>query len=245
MTTVSFFGSLLVAFGPFISLFCFVVAPMHKRVVFMLASCFFSLIGISCSALLWYILSPLQETYGAIIFWSVLIQEALRYAYVRTYRFSAKGIARLSRNLVLGPPTLGTSASSGIGFGMMYGLVMYVPVLANATGPGTLFSEACPKTDLFFLSSIYTLGMSLMLMLTTIMAFEAYIGPLCQKTTILIVLSHLSASYFSMLNLDGGSCVAGLVLLFVVVLLDAVYVYRYILSSEQHANPTILHDEQE
>ncbi len=35
---------------------------------------------------------------------------------------------------------------------MMYTLLMYTSLLWEATGPATLFSEACPETNLFIVN---------------------------------------------------------------------------------------------
>eukprot|EP00002_Diphylleia_rotans_P010158 TRINITY_DN2055_c0_g1_i5.p1 TRINITY_DN2055_c0_g1~~TRINITY_DN2055_c0_g1_i5.p1 ORF type:complete len:123 (+),score=10.33 TRINITY_DN2055_c0_g1_i5:431-799(+) len=116
MTTLGFFGSFLTAFGPLLGMFVFSVMPKNKRIVLMVASCFFCLLGISTAALFWYIVSPMKETYSFVIPFSVFFQEIARYQYISVYRWSEKRINKIANVLHLGIPNLGTTLGKSFSF---------------------------------------------------------------------------------------------------------------------------------
>jgi hypothetical protein len=102
---------------------------------------------------------------------------------------------------------------------MMYTLLMYTSLLWEATGPATLFSEACPETNLFIINALMALAFSLLHVFQSMLAFDA-LRQIKTRTGMLqfggVVASHFVASYSSMLNNSGGSCVAAVLLAYAV-----------------------------
>jgi len=107
------------------------------------------------------------------------------------------------------------SVAAGVGPGLLSVLVMYTTLLWDATGPGTLPSPACPQTDLFVVSSVHALCFSLLAVVHSVVAFDALRAwrTLRGKLQLgAVVLTHAAASAITLLNGDGGSCVASTLL---------------------------------
>ena len=127
------------------------------------------------------------------------------------------------------------SLAIGVGSGAMYVLLMYTSLLWEATGPATLFSKACAGTDLFTIGALYALAFSLLHVMWSVVAFDAF-RQLRSRTGTLqfagVVVSHLAASLVSLFNASpGGNCVVGLLGVYVVFSLTAVATVRIVLKT--------------
>jgi len=124
--------------------------------------------------------------------------------------------ARL-RSLSQMPNFLSVATALGLGSGVTYALVMFVSILWEASGPGALFSEACPTTSLFMVGSIMSSLFILEHILLSIIAFEGF-----RKRSRFLISSvwivHLISSLLTLANLPGGSCAGSLIPVILVVL---------------------------
>jgi len=83
---------------------------------------------------------------------------------------------------------------------------MYVSVLWEATGPGTVFSPSCPSTNLFIISALLALLFSLMHVFLSLLLFEAY-RTKNNRHIAMGWVAHFAISLLTMANLKGGYCV--------------------------------------
>ncbi|GAM23385.1 hypothetical protein SAMD00019534_065600 [Acytostelium subglobosum LB1] len=124
-----------------------------------------------------------------------------------------------------------SSAAIGTGSGITYAFVMYGTIMWESQGPGDLFSPACPDVSLFMLSAIYALCFSLLHILWNVTAFQGY----RTKNRIdvgIVLVSHIAISYFTMLNLQGGSCAGAIVPAILITLFMFVYTFRTMLRGD-------------
>eukprot|EP01132_Coremiostelium_polycephalum_P009979 gene9979-12231_t len=94
-----------------------------------------------------------------------------------------------------------SSAAIGVGSGLTYGFVMYGSIMWDSSGPGNLFSAACPSISLFMLSAIITLCQTLLHISFNVLAFQGY------RTrryiyVILVFIGHIAISYLTLFNLN-------------------------------------------
>jgi len=83
---------------------------------------------------------------------------------------------------------------SGLGFGIVSSLIMYIRVLTESIGPGYLQCPSCPSVSLFFISALTTLLFTFLHVVWMMLAFEgfhrkSYIRPLW------VLVSHIGCSY--------------------------------------------------
>jgi len=244
MTYVVFFGSLFVAFGPALALFLLVITRNNQLIILTIGGAFFWLVSVLFASIWWFIIPPLRHSYWWIIPWSVVIQEGGRYLFYRLYiwafyrqeatrREQVQNNARL-QSLSARPNNVAASLAVGVGAGVTYALVMYTSILWESTGPGSLFSPACPSTSLFMVSAMLALCFVLLHIFQSMIAFEAY-RLRSYRDVAVVWSSHLLASLLSLANLKGGSCAGSVVPIFIVSVLTGVYSIFTILRSNSLA----------
>ena len=139
-----FTGCGLVAFGPSVAFLVLVVSRRSQLVIVMVSSAFAWLLAVLLSALLWKLLPPATAVAIPLVA-SVLIQEAVRFAFVKGYSRAEQGVALMAAASVLPFNDLSSSLAAGLGFGGMYALIMYGGVLATSQEPADYFTEAGPS----------------------------------------------------------------------------------------------------
>jgi len=227
MTYVLFFGSLFVTFGPALALFLLVVSRNNQLIILTIGGAFFWLLSILVASIWWYIIPPLRHSYWFVIPFSVLFQELGRYVFYRLYSWAfyrsqldARHREQILNNprlqsLSVKPNNVAAALAVGLGSGVTYALVMYTSILWESTGPGSLFSPACPGTSLFIISAIIALGFVLLHIFQSIVAFEAF--RLKSYPYMAVVWgSHIIASLLSLANLPGGSCAGSIIPIYLV-----------------------------
>jgi anterior pharynx defective protein 1 len=237
MTLLMFIGCSLVAFGPALALFIMFISKSGQLVVLMIGSSFFWLVSILVSSIVWYIFVPLRTYFAFIIPFAVLLQEGMRWLFFKLYLKAERGLTMGSKSGVGIPHTLDNFSASlaiGLGFGLTHGVVMYGSVLVAAIGPGSLFVPACPQISLFLLSAMFALAFITMHVLLSVISFDAFRlrdwKPFLLKTSA-IGFTHLLIAYLTLLNQKGGSCVAALSTVYVVIALIAVFAAKTSFSS--------------
>jgi len=229
MGYLMFFGCLFIALAPPTAIFILVIARSPRLIILTIGSSFFWLISILLASIWWSIISPLQNVYYWIIPWSVLFQELTRFGFYQLYTKAEKGFVakrtQQTAHLTTHPDELKASLALGLGIGVTHSLITYVTVLWEASGPAAAFSPACPSVNLFLTSALLSLCFILLNTFWTIISFDGFRRRSWWKMGS-VVLSHLIASFLSMLNLKGGSCYTSIILLYV--LLGAVSVVCWI-----------------
>lgn len=220
-----FFGCMFIAFGPAIAIFYFNISKNPQLIILTIGSSFFWLISILLASVWWYIIPPLQDFLFWTILWSVFFQETGRLLFFKVYSLAQKGVissnVQQTSHLMSHPDSFATSIAFGIGTGVTYCCVMYLSVLWEATGPGTYFSPSCPSISIFILSAVLSFCFILFHVFWSIFSFDGFRQKSYWKL-LAVFLCHLSASSLTMLNIQGGSCVASLILIFLLLIVSAI-----------------------
>jgi anterior pharynx defective protein 1 len=203
MGWLAFFSCALMAYGPIITLYGMTVAGDAQFVILSLTSAFFWLLSIFLTGIMWFLITPLQNTHVATIGYSVFWQELFRWLYYLMYAKAEKGLQTTAKDPAFRFNKQMFAFVSGLGFGLAYGLITYVTLLVHSAGPGTLFSQSCPGMSLPFISALSTCLTSLLHVSWMMIAFEGYwsrsvVGRYGRIAW--VVLSHYGASYASLLN---------------------------------------------
>lgn len=160
MALTEFFGCLLLAFGPPLSMFVFTIAKDPIRIIVLITSSFFWLVSLLISALIWFAVVPLREQLAFSLFISVIIQELFRYFFYLFIRKAEKGLATVQKNFAEAKNMQFDgrviSYVSGLGFGIISGAFSLVNVLGDMTGPGTVGIYGDSQA-FFLVSSLLTL----------------------------------------------------------------------------------------
>ncbi|CAB4405095.1 Aph-1 [Rhizophagus irregularis] len=212
MTILTFLGCALTAFGPSLALFFLTVAKDAQLVILMISSAFFWLISILLASSIWFISKSDATENPITILYSVLLQELFRWFFYKIISRAENGLILASANPT-SPYNIPTFAFvSGLGFGFVNGLVMYINPLIISIGPGVIMCKSCPTLTLFFTGAITTCLSILLHTTWMILAFEGYRYPKRNYYYIIwVLLSHLGSSYatmFSQSDIKSG-CVIG------------------------------------
>jgi len=218
-----FFGCIFIAYSPAFAIFLFGIMGSPRLVILCIGSAFFWLLGILFSSIWWFIIPPLRTAFFWTIPWSVFFQELFRFLFFYLYVRAEKGFVRAHQTarLTTHPDDLRASLALGLGSGVTHSMVTYLSILWDATGPGTYFSPSCPSVSLFLISALLSFCFILFHVLWSIVAFEGFREKNYKKMGG-VVACHLVASLLTLLNLPGGSCVASVILLFLLLIASAV-----------------------
>jgi len=225
MTYTTFFGCLLIAYGPPLAVFFIHVAPVPHLVILTISSMFFWLLSILTTAIWWIIIPPMQNIPAFIMPFSVVFQEAFRLLYYYMLKKSGNGLNIVAKNPNSPYNRVSYSFVSGLGFGIVSSLIMYIRVLTESIGPGYLQCPSCPSVSLFFISALTTLLFTFLHVVWMMLAFEgfhrkSYIRPLW------VLVTHIGCSYITMFNSSSVpyGCAANLLLNFGILLISAIWV---------------------
>jgi len=215
MGYLMFFGCLFIALAPPTAIFTLVIAKSPRLIILTIGSSFFWLLSILLASIWWKIIAPLQNNYYWIIPWSVLFQEITRFGFYKLYTRAEKGFVaqrtQQTAHLTTHPDELMASLALGLGIGITHSMISYITVMWESSGPAAAFSPACPSVNLFLTSALLSLCFILMNVFWTIISFDGFRRRSWMKMGG-VVLSHLVASFLSLLNLQGGSCYASIIL---------------------------------
>jgi len=244
MTYVLFTGGLFVAFGPAIALFLLVVLRSNQLIILTIGGSFFWLLSILLSSLWWFIIPPLRSSWWWVLPFSVFFQEIVRYGFYRVYSWgfraptdprpqlpNQQGPNQRLHSLTERPNQIAASLAVGLGAGVTYALVMYISILWDGSGPGTLFSPACPTVSLYIVSAFLALFFVMLHIFQSIIAFEAFRLKSYLKMAV-VWGSHLLASLLSLSNLEGGSCVGSTLPIFLLTAGTGIYSIWTIVKSD-------------
>jgi len=237
-----FFGCLFVTFSPALAIFLLVITASNQLIILTIGGSFFWLLSILLSSIWWFIIPPLRSSYWWVVPFSVLFQELVRYGFFRVYSWGFRSPAGAQpqpdqplnprlHSLTERPNQIAASLAAGLGAGVTYALIMYTSILWEASGPGALFSAACPKTSLFMVSAVISLCFVLLHIFQSIIAFEAF-RLKSYPRMVVVWASHTVASLLSLANLPGGSCGGSLLPILGVTLATGIYSIFTIVKSD-------------
>lgn len=144
MTATEFFGCAFLAFGPPLAMFMFTIAHDPIRIIIMIAAAFFWLLSLLVSALLWYAAYPWRSVTAFGLVFSVLFQEAFRFAIYKTLRKTEKGLQEVADSPRITENKHILAYVSGLGFGIISGAFSLVNILADMV---IVMCYACATID--------------------------------------------------------------------------------------------------
>lgn len=216
-----FFGCLFIGFSPLLSLFTFLIAQNNILIILTIGSAFSWLIGMFIGGIIWYILVPIRKIYWTAIILSVFFQEISRFFFFTLYNKSIDALSRERGRAERPLEKLGSSLACGVGFGFSQGLLLYASVLAEATGPGSLFLDSCPNISVFLVSAILCLLYSICHCCWAFICFDSYRKPNPNQKLFLVSFLHLAADYFTVINVsDRDVCGVSFGLLSIVMIIS-------------------------
>jgi len=215
MGFVSFLAYLLIAYGPSITIFILYISRSAQLVILVVSSAFFWLISILISSIYWYIadlssrqkqsLSEKEIIKKEIIFiiiitvLSVITQELFRWLFWKLLNKAEAGLNAMSEKPKSVLNKYHFSFASGLGFGIMSGLVSYSTVLADSLKPGTILCGACPSMPMPLIAALITSIFILLHIVWSIIAFDAFVKK-NYKLIAWVFLTHLIASLATVLT---------------------------------------------
>ncbi|ORX48138.1 Aph-1 [Piromyces finnis] len=217
MGFVSYLAYLLIAYGPSITIFILYISRSAQLVILVVSSAFFWLISILISSIYWFIANLVfkyeklenansdKDYYKRIIYLmlisvlSVFTQELFRWLFWKLLNKAEAGLNAMSEKPKSPLNKYHFSFASGLGFGVMSGLVSYSTVLADSLKPGTILCGACPTMPMPFIAALITSIFVLLHIVWSIIAFNAFE----KKEKLLIAwvfIGHLMASLATILT---------------------------------------------
>jgi hypothetical protein len=224
MASVSweFFGCLGVAYGVPFALFLSLCMRQAQLVVVTLAAATALLVALVATGLVWYILTPLRDP---LLFLPllVIVIEVVRYYFFRAYCRVERQFGAVATNAVSYPLSdFYSSLAAGVGFGAAYTLTMYGGVFAEATGPGVVFSAACPYMSTFVFSAWHACCLNITHVALSVVSFDAWQRRYWPKLAMLWSLHFLAACSTLLLEVPHG-CAMALMLSGVVTIVSIIY----------------------
>ncbi|TPX35794.1 hypothetical protein SmJEL517_g01891 [Synchytrium microbalum] len=196
MTLATFFGCLLTAYGPGLSIFFVHVAKKSQLVLLTISAAFFWLVGILIASIIWYI-APTAPIYVT-IFLAVFFQELFRWLFFLLLSRAEQGLKLVSESANPRYDRIDYSFVCGLGFGLMSGMILYVTQLVESAGPGILPCKSCPSVDVFFISALTTSLFILLHVFWNMVAFQGFFRGSYWPAAYAFV-THLCASYGTLL----------------------------------------------
>lgn len=186
----------MVAFGPSLSIFIITVMRHPLRIILMVIGAFFWLLALLFSALLWLAVVPLKDQLAFSLVFSVIFQEAFRFALFKLLNKAESGLDEaLTDEEKRSISHHKLSYVSGFGFGLMHGLFSIVNVLSSSIGPGNVRDSV----NFFLISSFLTNCFILLHTFWNIIAFHALKHNYYYQAFIVFAL-HMLSSCLTLLN---------------------------------------------
>ncbi|CAO3641596.1 unnamed protein product [Cunninghamella blakesleeana] len=223
MSLYTFFGCLLTAYGPILSIFFLFIARNAQHVLLTVASAFFCLIALLISSVIWYLAKDIQTVQPISIIYSVGIQELFRWFYFLLIK-RTEPVLNLVTKYPKSPFNRFIFAFvAGYGYALTTSLVSYISLLVQSIGPGIIVCPSCPNASIFLISAITTTLFSLLHMAWMTVAFDGYTSKnwIGYIKIIWVILSHYGASYGSLMNsssISYGCIYAILIDLFILII---------------------------
>ncbi|KAI9488193.1 gamma-secretase subunit Aph-1 [Zychaea mexicana] len=203
MSLYTFFGCLLVAYGPILSIFFLYIGQNAQYVLLMVSSAFFCLIALLISSVIWYFAKAAQLIHSASIAYSIAVQEIFRWLFFLLLRRSEAGLNVVSANPHSPLNQSIFSFVTGFGYALTTALVSYISLLVESIGPGVMMCPSCPQATTFFISAATTSIFSLLHITWMMIAFEGFSSvrkPAGAARVAWVIVSHFGASYATLLN---------------------------------------------
>ncbi|KAI8139034.1 gamma-secretase subunit Aph-1 [Fennellomyces sp. T-0311] len=203
MSLYTFFGCLLTAYGPILSIFFLYIGQNAQYVLLMVSSAFFCLIALLISSVIWYFAKAAQSLHPVSIAYSITVQEIFRWFFFLLLRRSEAGLNVVSANPHSPLNQSIFSFVTGFGYALTTALVSYISLLVESIGPGVIMCPSCPGATTFFISAVTTSLFSLLHITWMMIAFDGFSNikkPIGMLRVAWVITSHFGASYVTLLN---------------------------------------------
>eukprot|EP00884_Botryococcus_braunii_P013529 jgi/Botrbrau1/22177/Bobra.168_1s0009.1 len=212
MSVLLFLGYALIAGGPIIIVFSAFIARKSFLVLLTLGSMFLWLTGLLViSLLLRGLLSTKAWPWSAAValFFSVLLEESMRYALWRANRKlqgALEGLAMKRDDAGLTQEDrLLIALTHGFAQGAVHSVFFYASWLPLTLSGGTFYVDACPKMSYFLAAALLSLSFFILHTASMVLAFDALDNRLLDRHAF-VVSSHLVAALLTMGNQVLNGC---------------------------------------
>mmetsp|Transcript_13596 Transcript_13596/g.22189 ORF Transcript_13596/g.22189 Transcript_13596/m.22189 type:complete len:243 (+) Transcript_13596:137-865(+) len=202
----------LFAFGPAMVVFFVVVAKRSQLVILTVTSAFFCLLAMSLSGFLWKLIP--NNARVAVIIVAVSFIDMSRNLFVSIYIRGERHVKGMVDRGLSPFSDFSSGIASGLGFGVMYTLMMYGGVFQAALSVGDFFMESCPTISGYIVTAIIALLYQILhicLMILTLDAFRCDGRAWHLLRLLLLTIWHHGISLLGLLNDDASiGCKVGL-----------------------------------
>uniref|UniRef100_H2ZHA8 Gamma-secretase subunit Aph-1 n=1 Tax=Ciona savignyi TaxID=51511 RepID=H2ZHA8_CIOSA len=225
MTLLVFFGCTFIAFGPSLAMFILTIAKYPLKIILLVVGAFFWLLSLLFSALLWLAVVPLKDQLAFSLVFSVMIQEAMRFALFKVMEKAENGLDdALTDEEKDSISHHKLSYTTGFGFGLMYGLFSIVNVLSQSIGPGSVGISGHSE-NFILISAFLTSCFILLHTFWNVIVFNA----LKKKKyywVFLVCGLHMLVSCFSLLNVQQNLSYVSLIISFCVLFFTTTWAFK-------------------
>lgn len=221
MGALSFFGHLLLGFGPIIIVFLFCIARKSLLVLLCLASAFYWLVTLFVISCLFRGFEPLSASVGpylGLTIVAVLAQEAARLGVVKFHGLSVNVLEKIARDETGGSLTISDrfslSLTHGFGHGAVHSLFFFVCWLPLSLGDGTIYLDTCPHMSYYLVGALSTLGFAALHTGSMVVAVDG-LERRDLKQGLMPAGAHLAAALLTLVNFTPNGCLATVPLLLV------------------------------
>jgi len=219
-----FLGCLFLSFGPSFTLFIMTAAQEAQAVILLITSAFFWLISLLLSSLLWLAVVPLRKHLAFTLVFSVLFQEILRVAFYILVKKTDVALSRITREttgMFHGPRY---ALVSGLGYGIMSAIFMYVNVLAEASGPGTFYLQGSPSLPIILSGALQASAMTGLHVCWGLLCSDA-LTKRCWPLLAAVSITHLAVSCLTLLYGAGVSTLYQILTTYIALVLIAGFTF--------------------
>ncbi|KAI3965179.1 hypothetical protein MKX01_027670 [Papaver californicum] len=235
MTVAAGLGYALIALGPSLSLFIFVIAKKPFLVLTVLSSTLLWLVSLIILSAMWRAFLPLKTTawwpFAILLVTSVGFQEILRVffwmAYKKLEEILDSFADRVSKPRLYLTDKMQIALAGGLGHGVAHAVFFCLSLLTPAFGPATFYVERCSSMPFFLVSAIICLAFATIHTFSMVIAFNGYAEG-NKSDQIFVPAVHLIAASMTLINFASGGCMVGIPLVYFMAILTLLHCGRMV-----------------
>ncbi|RZC86950.1 hypothetical protein C5167_030302 [Papaver somniferum] len=235
MTVAAGLGYALLALGPSLSLFVFVIARKPFLVLTVLSSTLLWLVSLIILSATWRAFLPLKTTawwpFAILLVTSVGFQEILRVFFWMAYKKLEDILDtfadRVSKPRLYLTDKMQIALAGGLGHGVAHAVFFCLSLLTPAFGKATFYVERCSSMPFFLVSAIICLAFVTIHTFSMVIAFNGYAEG-NKSDQIFVPAVHLIAASMTLINFASGGCMVGIPLIYFMAILTLVHCGRMV-----------------
>lgn len=234
MTQLTLWGCLFIIFSMPLAVTYFNARQSPKLVIMIVSGAFMWLLAALATSILWVAVLPLQSDFWFPVLVSVPLQELFRWLWWKLLLKAEKGLKTLS------PDDTGVRITrdrialvSGLGFGIMSGVLQTANMLDIMSGPGMIPSRGCSDQNLFVISSVIAGMLIILHMMWGIIAFKGWHTCADMRKSakfdwrvLYVIITHYTVALLTLNNDAHGSCAATIVPIALILILSTFVAYK-------------------